>query len=131
MDRHGIIGQGLGAELISDRWGFSRSDLDGLAVRSHALAHAATEAGAFAREIVPVATADGPVVRDQGIRPGTDLETLGRLRPAFAPEGRITAGKRVADLRRGGRGAADGARDGRRARPSAAGPDRRPDLGRL
>lgn len=92
MDRHGIIGQGLGAELIADRWDLSRAELDALAVRSHALAHAATEAGAFDREIVAVPTPGGPVVRDQGIRPGTDAETLAGLRPVFQDDGRITAG---------------------------------------
>jgi acetyl-CoA acetyltransferase family protein len=92
LDRHQIVNQGLAAELITDRWGFSRTDLDGLAVRSHALAHAAAEAGAFEREIVAVDSPDGPVTRDQGIRPGTNLETLGALKPAFKEGGHITAG---------------------------------------
>jgi len=92
LERHPIVGQGLGAEMIADQWGIERRELDELAVRSHALAHRATEAGRFAREIVPITLPDGTVVTaDQGIRPGTDLETLSRLEPAFTPDGKITA----------------------------------------
>jgi acetyl-CoA acyltransferase len=92
MARHGIVGQGLGAELIADEYGIGRSELDELAVRSHRLAHDAMESGAFAREIVPVPVNGSSVTTDQGIRPGTSLEALAELRPAFKPGGKITAG---------------------------------------
>jgi acetyl-CoA acyltransferase len=92
LDKHDIVGQGLGAEMIADQWEIPRSELDELAVRSHRLAHQATEEGRFEREIVPFAVNGDTYVTDQGIRPGTDLETLSRLKPAFKPDGRITAG---------------------------------------
>jgi acetyl-CoA acetyltransferase family protein len=86
--RHDIVGQGLGAEMIADEWELSRSELDELAVRSHANAAEATAAGAFEREIVEI---DGNVA-DQGIRPDTSLDALAGLRPAFKADGKITAG---------------------------------------
>ena len=92
MDKHGIVGQGLGAEMIADQWEIPRSELDELAVRSHAKAAAATEAGRFEREMVPMDVGGGPLVRDQGIRPDTSLEALSQLKPAFKPDGKITAG---------------------------------------
>ncbi|HXP36420.1 MAG TPA: thiolase family protein [Solirubrobacteraceae bacterium] len=92
MAKHNIVGQGLGAEMIADQWEISRSELDELAVRSHRLAHQATEEGRFEREIVPMTIDGQQIVSDQGIRPGTDLETLSQLKPAFKPDGKITAG---------------------------------------
>ncbi|MCW3004561.1 MAG: thiolase family protein [Conexibacter sp.] len=86
--KHDIVGQGLGAEMIADEWELSRSELDELAVRSHANAAKATAAGAFEREIVEV---DGNVA-DQGIRPDTSLDALAALKPAFKADGKITAG---------------------------------------
>jgi acetyl-CoA acyltransferase len=92
MARYGIVGQGLGAELIADEYGIERSELEKLAVRSHRLAHDATRSGAFAREIVPVEVNGSSVVTDQGVRPQTSLEALTGLKPAFKPDGKITAG---------------------------------------
>jgi acetyl-CoA acyltransferase len=92
MAKHNIVGQGLGAEMIADQWEIARSELDELAVRSHRLAHQATEEGRFEREIVPFQAGGETFVTDQGIRPGTDLETLAKLKPAFKPDGKITAG---------------------------------------
>jgi acetyl-CoA acetyltransferase family protein len=92
LAEHGIVGQGLGAELIADAYEVSRREMDELAVRSHALAHRATEHGLFAREMVPVRVGEATHVTDQGIRPGTDLETLAGLEPAFKPDGKVTAG---------------------------------------
>jgi acetyl-CoA acetyltransferase family protein len=92
LERHGIVGQGLGAEMIADEYEISRAELDELAVRSHRLAHRATEAGEFEREIVPVGVNGDAFVADQGIRPDTNLETLAQLKPAFKPDGKITAG---------------------------------------
>jgi acetyl-CoA acyltransferase len=92
LDRYQLVGQGLAAEAIADKWEIGRPELDELALRSHRLAARATEEGRFDREIVTVQTPDGPVARDQGIRPDTSLEALAGLRPAFVADGRITAG---------------------------------------
>jgi acetyl-CoA acyltransferase len=92
MAKHNIVGQGLGAEMIADEWEIPRSELDELAVRSHKLAHQATEEGRFEREIVPFAVNGDTYVTDQGIRPDTNLEALSQLKPAFKPDGKITAG---------------------------------------
>jgi acetyl-CoA acyltransferase len=92
MAKHNIVGQGLGAEMIADEWEIPRSELDELAVRSHKLAHQATEEGRFEREIVPFAVNGDTYVADQGIRPDTNLEALSQLKPAFKPDGKITAG---------------------------------------
>ena len=84
----GLIPQGIAAERIALKWGFSREQLDELALRSHQLAAAAEDAGAFANEIVPiqVPAADGGTRlfdRDEGIRRGTTMEALASLKPAF------------------------------------------------
>jgi acetyl-CoA acyltransferase len=87
-DRYNVRGQGIGAELIAEQYEIPRSELDELAVRSHQKAARATENGWFAREIAPV----NGFTADQGIRPDTSLEALSQLKPAFKPDGRITAG---------------------------------------
>src|SRR6478735_7302591 len=92
MERYQLVPQGLSAEMIADKWEIPRSELDELAVRSHRLAHQATEEGRFAREIVPFQTNGDLRVSDQGIRPGTSLEKLAELKPAFKEDGKITAG---------------------------------------
>jgi len=92
MAKHNIVGQGLGAEMIADQWEIPRSELDELAVRSHRLAHQATEEGRFEREIIPMKVNGDTFVTDQGIRPDTNLEKLASLKPAFKPDGVITAG---------------------------------------
>jgi acetyl-CoA acyltransferase len=89
--------QGESAELIAQRWGFSRAALDEYASRSHELAAAAVDGGAFDGQIIPVTTADGTadgmaVRADEGIRRGTSPETLARLKPSFAEDGVIHAG---------------------------------------
>ena len=90
----GLVPQGISAELICDRWGISREDMDAFAVRSHQRAARATAEGRFQNEIVPVMGADGQLVTaDEGIRGESTLESLGKLKPAFIPEtGRVTAG---------------------------------------
>ena len=80
--------QGIAAEVIAVKWGITRHDADEYSARSHELAQQATEAGVLAREILPIKApqADGSVLEvttDQGIRPGTTVETLSGLRPAF------------------------------------------------
>src|SRR3954467_13715940 len=92
MDKHNIVGQGLGAEMIADQYEIPRSELDELAVRSHQRAARATEQGLFEREIVPMQVNGDTYVTDQGIRPDTNLETLAKLKPAFKEDGKITAG---------------------------------------
>jgi acetyl-CoA C-acetyltransferase len=77
--------------------GLVRTEQDAWSAASHERAIAATESGAFTEEIVPVSVPQrrgDPIVisNDEGMRPGTTVETLGRLRPAFVEEGTITAG---------------------------------------
>jgi len=93
IDKHNVVGQGLGAEMIADQWEIPRSELDELALRSHQLAAKATDEGRFEREILPFQVNGSTYVTDQGIRPDTSLEALAALKPVFRPEdGRITAG---------------------------------------
>ena len=84
--------QGISAEMIAQRWGFSRTRLDEYSARSHELAAAAQDVGAFTEQIVPVATGGGGVTEDEGIRRGTTVEKLAGLKPAFADDGVIHAG---------------------------------------
>ncbi|QLJ04024.1 thiolase family protein [Streptomyces sp. NEAU-sy36] len=79
----GLVGQGISAELIAARWKLDRETLDAYSVRSHARAAAAAASGAFASEIVPVATQDGVFAADETVRPTTSAETLATLRPSF------------------------------------------------
>ena len=85
--------QGISAEMISAKWNLSRAQLDEYSARSHSLAAAAQDRGAFTTQIVPVFTDDGGVVHeDEGIRRGTTVEKLGGLKPAFQEDGVIHAG---------------------------------------
>jgi acetyl-CoA acetyltransferase family protein len=92
MERYNIVGQGLGAEMIADEYEITRAEMDELAVRSHRNAARATDEGLFEREIVPFQVNGDTFVSDQGIRPDTSLEALSQLKPAFKPDGKITAG---------------------------------------
>ncbi|MGA0863578.1 MAG: thiolase family protein [Ilumatobacteraceae bacterium] len=91
----GLVPQGISAEMIADKWGLSRDDMDEFGVRSQTLAAKATAEGRFEREILPVLDADGQLMTtDEGIR-DTTRESLGKLKPAFRSEedgGRVTAG---------------------------------------
>jgi acetyl-CoA acyltransferase len=91
-DRYDVRGQGIGAELIAEEYEIPRSELDELAVESHRRAAKATDEGRFEREIVAVKSNGTEILVDQGIRPDTNLEALSQLKPAFKPDGRITAG---------------------------------------
>ncbi|MFC9978511.1 thiolase family protein [Gordonia sp. NPDC127522] len=93
-DRYdGVIpNQGTGAEMIAEKWGLTRADVDGYASRSHERAAAAQDAGWFDEQIVEVPTAVGAVGRDEGIRRGTDPETLATLKTVFREDGVVTAG---------------------------------------
>jgi acetyl-CoA acyltransferase len=91
LERYDLIPQGLSAELIADQWEIPRSEMDEFGVRSQQLAARATDQGRFEQEIVPMGVNGSTYVTDQGIRPDTDLETLAQLKPAFKPDGKITA----------------------------------------
>ena len=85
--------QGIGAEMIVDRWGFSRSQLDEFSLASHEKAAVAQDEGWFAAEIAPVTAPDGSIVEaDEGVRRGGTLDKLAQLKPAFREDGTITAG---------------------------------------
>jgi len=95
MERYGGVqfNQGVGAEMVAERWGLSRAQLDEFSLLSHARAAAAQDAGAFDAEIVPVRLPDGAVVTaDEGIRRDTTLEALGALKTPFKEDGVVTAG---------------------------------------
>jgi len=88
---------GLATDEFNTRYNLTREEQDEFAARSHALAAKATETGFFAQEIVPIEVPQrkgDPIVveRDEGIRAETTVDSLSKLRPAFAKEGTITAG---------------------------------------
>ena len=91
----GLVGQGISAELIADKWNISRDDMDRFGCRSQELAAKATKEGRFQAEILPLLGADGQMMTtDEGLR-DTTMESLGKLKPSFRPEedgGRVTAG---------------------------------------
>ena len=84
--------QGISAELIAEKWGLRRADLDTFAVRSHTLAAAAIDSGAFDAQLVPVPAGDQQVTVDEGVRRGSTVERLAQLKPAFREDGMIHAG---------------------------------------
>jgi acetyl-CoA acyltransferase len=100
----GLVPQGIGAEMIAERWNLSREDLDAFSASSHQKAARATAESRFEREIVQVRSkhkdkesghvteSDELVVADEGIRPDSTTESLGKLKPAFKEDGVITAG---------------------------------------
>jgi len=94
---NGLVPQGISAELIADKWGVTREELDQISVDSHQRATRATEEGRFDGQIVPieVKNEDGTIelmTRDEGIRPTTTTEVLAGLSPAFKTDGVVTAG---------------------------------------
>jgi acetyl-CoA acyltransferase len=103
-DVGGLVPQGISAELIADKWGLSREDLDTFSAESQRRAAQATAEGRFENEIVAVRSihrdketgdireSDELVRADEGIREGTTVETLANLKPAFKPDGKVTAG---------------------------------------
>lgn len=85
--------QGLSAEMIAKKWGFSRTQLDEFSVQSHERAAAAQDSGAFTNQMIPVITDDEAIVTaDEGVRRGSTVEKLSALKPAFAEDGVIHAG---------------------------------------
>lgn len=96
-DQYEIINQGLSAERIAEKWGFSRQQLDAYAVKSHERAQNAIDKGLYDKEIVSIDVSDEQgdfqkVTTDEGPRPGTTEEVLAGLKPAFDEQGVITAG---------------------------------------
>jgi acetyl-CoA acyltransferase len=94
LDRYGIenFSQGTGSEMIAAKWGLSRETLDEFAARSHERAAAAIDAGAFEEQIAPVPVDGGMFSTDEGLRRGTSVETLAKLKPSFVEGGVIHAG---------------------------------------
>ncbi len=97
-DKGGMVSQGISAEIIAEKWGLSREELDEFSVQSHLRAAQATEEGRFENEIIPVAVKDehgaptgDTMTRDEGIRPDSTVEKLAQLKPAFDANGVITA----------------------------------------
>jgi acetyl-CoA acyltransferase len=98
-ERGGLVGQGIGAEMIADQWGISREELDAFSVQSHQRAARATAEGRFENEIIPVPVRDDEgkdtdeiFTADEGIRPDSTVEALATLKPAFKEDGKVTAG---------------------------------------
>ena len=103
-ERGGLVPQGTSAELIAEKWNLSREDLDAYGARSQQFAAKARAEGRFEREILPVQArpvdketgklieTDELFSEDEGIRPDSTVETLANLKPAFKPDGVVTAG---------------------------------------
>jgi acetyl-CoA acyltransferase len=98
-ERGGLVSQGISAEMIADQWGISREQLDEYSARSQKAAATAAAEGRFENEIVPLAIKDDEgkptdemLTIDEGIRPDTTVEVLANLKPAFKPDGKVTAG---------------------------------------
>ncbi|MFD8080068.1 thiolase family protein [Kitasatospora sp. NPDC059722] len=90
---HGVLSMGETAEEVAGRYGIGRERQDAFALRSHQRAAAARKDGHFDAELIPVERPDGVTVAlDEGIREDTSLEKLARLKPAFRPDGTVTAG---------------------------------------
>ncbi|HEX6418401.1 MAG TPA: thiolase family protein [Acidimicrobiales bacterium] len=104
VDVGGLVPQGISAEMIADKWGLTREELDAFGAESQRRAAQATAEGRFENEIVPVRSihrdketgdireSDELVTADEGIREGTTVETLANLKPAFKQDGKVTAG---------------------------------------
>jgi acetyl-CoA acyltransferase len=104
QDVGGLVPQGISAELIADKWGLTREDLDAFGAQSQQRAARARDEGRFDNEIIAVRSihrdketgniteSDELVTADEGIRPDTTAESLANLKPAFKPDGKVTAG---------------------------------------
>jgi acetyl-CoA acyltransferase len=96
LDQWQIVPQGISAEVLADEWGFSREELDAYSLESHRRAVSAGDEGRFANELVPIDLTNphtGVVLEiDETPRRDTSAEALAALRPAFRPDGKVTAG---------------------------------------
>jgi acetyl-CoA acyltransferase len=87
----GLVPQGISAEMIADKWGLTREELDAFGLRSQQYAARARDEGRFEREILPILDAEGKfVTADEGIREST-IEKLASLKPSFKEDGKVTA----------------------------------------
>jgi acetyl-CoA acetyltransferase family protein len=92
QERYQIIPQGLSAEMLAEKWGLKREELDAFAAQSHEKAGRAIAEGRFRREIMPVTLPDGSVFdTDEGVRVPVNREKMAALAPAFKPDGVVTA----------------------------------------
>jgi acetyl-CoA acyltransferase len=92
QERFNIVPQGISAEMIADKWGLKREELDALAAQSHEKAGRAIAEGRFRREITPVTLPDGALFdTDEGVRVPVNREKMAQLAPAFKPDGVVTA----------------------------------------
>ncbi len=88
----GYMSMGETAERVAEKYSITREMMEKMAVESNAKADAAQKSGKLATAIIPVTNNDGKVVtEDEGIRPGTSMESLAGLNPCFRPDGRVTA----------------------------------------
>ena len=96
LERWEIVPQGISAEVIAEEWGFSREQLDAFSLESHRRAIRAIDEGRFEHEVVPIDLTNPHVgvvfAVDETPRRDTSPEALAALRPAFLPEGKVTAG---------------------------------------
>jgi len=96
LERWQIVPQGISAEVIADEWGFTREELDAFSLESHRRAIAAIDDGRFENEIVPIELRNPHVGVlfgvDETPRRDTSADALGALKPAFVPDGKVTAG---------------------------------------
>ncbi len=96
--KHGLVPQGISADLIASKYGYDRRQLDSFAADSHRKAALAWEEGRFSHSILPIMDASGAILldRDQMIRPTSTADTLGELRPAFQKLGEDVGFNRLA-----------------------------------
>ncbi len=89
-----FVPQGISADIIATEYGFSRDEADGLAVESQRRAAAAWEDQRFAKSVIPVTDQNGLTIldRDEHLRPGTDMQSLGALNPSFQQMGEAMPG---------------------------------------
>jgi len=93
QERYNIVPQGISAEMIAEKWGLERQELDEFSAQSHEKAARAIAEGRFKREIVPVTLPDGTVFdTDEGPRVPVNREKMAALVPPFKPDGVVTAG---------------------------------------
>ena len=96
LERFEIVPQGISAEVIADEWGLSREELDEYSLESHRRAVSATDEGRFEQELIPVEVSNPHVgvqlSLDETPRRDTSAEALAALKPAFIPDGKVTAG---------------------------------------
>jgi acetyl-CoA acyltransferase len=94
---NGLVHQGISAEMIAKKWGLNREQLDAFSLESHSRAARAIQEGRFKSQIIPITVKneDGSTEvfdTDEGVRPNASLEGMAKLKPAFIPDGVITAG---------------------------------------